>query len=314
MAGAGRATKRARTAAGPRAEAEAEAKPPGELRGAAEALRGAWAAAGPSGRAGAGAGAEEAKAVAAALAAAAAAHRRHGAPARPSGAALHGLTEALAAAAAGLQGAVDGARAGGGAGLPAWPTGLSLGAEGGPATPASRRAAARALERVAHRLGFTSGAPPQFEPGDPRWSALGPQAPPLGSGLGTGQRFCTPPAPQAWHMAASILYRFAAEAAPAEAEEVEAPAAASPEPAPAAPAAGAWKEGDALPEGLPQMPADWKPGDALPGFERKAAPAPAPAAPGVKYSKAVNFILNPDLEQIDEEELSSSIEDDDSSD
>jgi len=187
---------------------------------------------------------------------------------------------------------------------------------------------------LAHRLGYTTFAPPGFIPGDPRWGALGPHVAPLGTGQTTAFRFCTPPAPQAWHIGASLLYEYAedvsaaplgagaADGAPDGAGEVGG-------------GATVWKEGDNLPEGLPPMPEGWQPGMPLPGAKEtgangnggeavaavpvataddtSAAAPTAPAAPtattaglpdALKLPATMGFILNPDLEDAEEEESS----------
>ena len=184
---------------------------------------------------------------------------------------------------------------------------------------------------LAHRLGYTTFAPPGFIPGDPRWGALGPHVAPLGTGQTTAFRFCTPPAPQAWHIGASLLYECAedtsaaplgagaADGAPDRAGEVGG-------------GATVWKEGDKLPEGLPPMPEGWQPGMPLPGAKETGAngdggeavaavpaaaagdsPAAAPTAPAaptaglpdaLKLPATMGFILNPDLEDVEEEESS----------
>ena len=199
------------------------------------------------------------------------------------------------------------------------------GAEGG--------GGAEALLGLAHRLGYTTFAPPGFVPGDQRWGALGPHVPPLGSGQATCFQFCTPPAPQAWHIGASLLYEYAPEVAPTTAEACEEGGVDGPKGE-----GRTWREGDQLPEGLPPMPEGWQPGMPLPGTaeppaaEGGGAPAlvprsgpeaetaaaavaevvpekaPPPETGGLpdalRLPATMNFILNPDLEDAEEEESS----------
>lgn len=62
----------------------------------------------------------------------------------------------------------------------------------------------RDLVSFARRLSYTTFAPANYVPGDPRWGVVGPFLQPVGSS--TGFWHFSPPAPQKWHMDASVLY------------------------------------------------------------------------------------------------------------
>lgn len=183
---------------------------------------------------------------------------------------------------------------------------------------------------LAHRLSYTSFAPPGFEPG----------VTPLG--------VFRPPAPQDGQMRAAQLHQFAAEYEQAELRrQGQLPLAVAEQPAtPAVPEVmpallasiprmpPGWRPGDPLPGQMPPMPPGWKPGDPLPD----APPAGAPAAPATAAAAATSehaevnappqqlqpqaapaapakpqrpvldasfLMLNPDLEEAVEEDYSS---------
>jgi hypothetical protein len=87
-----------------------------------------------------------------------------------------------------------------------------------------------------------------------------------------------------------------------------------------------WKPGDPLPDlpDLPPMPAGWKPGNELPGIAEIGTPAKAPKeAPGKAPKEATvppapegvrsafDFLLNPDLQEVEEDYSSDEYTDDD---
>ena len=124
------------------------------------------------------------------------------------------------------------------------------------ATPAG----VRELIGYAHRLSFTTRAPPGFVPGQ--------------SQLGQFQ----PPAPQELQMRASQLHEFARQAA--ERQRAATAAAAPPQAAQAAAVATAAAQAELSPDQiaaiLATMPPGWKFGDAVPGVPPGAAPGAAP--------------------------------------
>ena len=62
------------------------------------------------------------------------------------------------------------------------------------------------LVSYAHKLSFTTFCPPNYVPGDPRWGVVGPFIQP--PGCATGFFHFSPPAPQKWHVDASVLYDY----------------------------------------------------------------------------------------------------------
>eukprot|EP00884_Botryococcus_braunii_P012964 jgi/Botrbrau1/21669/Bobra.43_1s0067.2 len=178
---------------------------------------------------------------------------------------------------------------------------------------------ARQIITYAHKLSFTTFAPPGWAPGKP---------------LG---RF-RPPAPQDWQLRASQLHAAARKEEPGK-EGAEGPR----EPPPVAPGQPiatvgnnkeidladlppmppGWKPGDPLPDlpGLPPMPAGWKPGDELPEIASISTASPLPKRaveepqvaprPSRTLPSAFDFILNPDLEEVEEDYSSDEEEDED---
>ncbi|KAK9811447.1 hypothetical protein WJX72_004005 [[Myrmecia] bisecta] len=195
--------------------------------------------------------------------------------------------------------------------------------------------AARNIITYAHKLSYTTFAPPSVAKGAPL------------------PRNFRPPAPQEWQMRASQLHQFAAEqqakqaaqaassAAAIKTDQAGASTAAPPilpgfQPPPMPPG---WKPGDPLPDlgiSLPPMPPGWKPGDPLPGLQpskpaaEAAAAAVQPQQPSAAAAKQdpeqaikptpagaakvaapqplpqpasdlFSFILNPDLEEAEED-------------
>jgi hypothetical protein len=75
------------------------------------------------------------------------------------------------------------------------------------------------LVSYSHKLAFTTFAPPNYIHGDPRWGTVGGQ---LGVGQATGHIHNSAPYPQKWHVDASVLYDYSRDIATPSEEKVEA--------------------------------------------------------------------------------------------
>jgi len=190
------------------------------------------------------------------------------------------------------------------------------------------------LVSYAHKLSFTTFAPPNFVAGDPRWGVVGPFVQPPGSS--TGFWHFSPPAPQKWHLDASVLYDYQAQprqqlVAKSEGEAAAGAAPASPDQdkrgAATGAAAGAGREGQPVATTAPEEKGEIEAGGkkpiaegeskakvaAGPAEEQEKKKEPSPAPPPTQQqqqnynpllSNMVDFVLNPDLEvaDLDEEE------------
>lgn len=58
-------------------------------------------------------------------------------------------------------------------------------------------------------MSFNTFAPANFIPGDSRWGVVGPFVQPVGSS--TGFWHFSPPAPQKWHIDASVIYDYSSK-------------------------------------------------------------------------------------------------------
>ncbi|CAL8469268.1 g8809 [Coccomyxa elongata] len=151
---------------------------------------------------------------------------------------------------------------------------------------------ARDIITYAHKLCYTSFAPPGYQAGI------------------TDLRHFRPPMPQEWQLRASQLHHFAGvKTGSSKEQEITAELAGSEQGT--VPAAPAVPDGRLLAH-LPPMPPGWKPGDAIPGAELKGEEAlvsdpnkqkdQQPQAPAPPSAPAVfDFILNPDWEAVEED-------------
>lgn len=152
------------------------------------------------------------------------------------------------------------------------------------------------LVSYAHKLSFTTFCPPNYVPGDPRWGVVGPFIQP--PGCATGFFHFSPPAPQKWHVDASVLYDYSynksSERKSKSQEEAQEEA--------LEPAAGETKEPETkvAENGLD----DQTGGEKMEVDDKKIVEAPKEK----KYlNSMVDFVLNPDLDFISEsEEMSDS--------
>ena len=157
----------------------------------------------------------------------------------------------------------------------------------------------RQLLAFAHRLSFTTFAPPKYAPGDPRWGVVGPFMQPVGNS--TGFWHFSPPAPQKWHMDASVLHNEAVQKEPKKEEDEEEAARKTkvesdltPKPEPTAPLAnGAPKEAEAAKD---EPLASAAAGEEEEVDGKRARPEePKTEAYNPALSNMVDFVLNPDL-------------------
>lgn len=149
-----------------------------------------------------------------------------------------------------------------------------------------------AICSYAHRICYSSYAPQEYKVGDPL-------------------RLSKPPAPQEHQMAISQLYPFA--------EKHQ-----SQNPVPMDASNVAKSESLQLPSGLDSVPADWNPGDPVPGEEpsshtqqtqEEIKQEPRPKTPSVHQApveeEEVDFILNPDLDVVEDDYSSEEYSEDD---
>ncbi|QDZ20815.1 hypothetical protein HOP50_04g33360 [Chloropicon primus] len=176
----------------------------------------------------------------------------------------------------------------------------------------------KSLIAYAHRLAFTTFSPPNYVPGDPRWGVIGPFLQPVGNS--TGFWHFSPPAPQKWHMDASVLHSEDIQSGgvaktPAKADDmaVDTPEAERNPPAPKVRDPAAEGEGKVAEEVPKQATVGEAAKERTDKVSEKGAEKVAQEYNPV-LSHMVDFVLNPDLEVANHEDFVSDEEMSDSSD